>query len=160
MNRKIFIFDLDGTLIDSYHRQRHLRDETMSWDERFDTYHSEIETDKPILHSMAICNALYQAGHDILFLTARSACQRAGTVSMLSQYLTMTPEEISDSMVMRPEGDRRPDQEIKSEMFDALSEEDRARVYGVFEDLEHLVQMWRDKGLYCYQVVHTPIPHN
>ncbi len=131
----------------------------MSWDERFDVYHSEIETDKPILHSMTICNALYQAGHDILFLTARSACQRAGTVSMLSQYLSMTPEEISDSMVMRPEGDRRPDQEIKSEMFDALSEEDRDRVYGVFEDLEHLVQMWRDKGLYCYQVVHTPIPH-
>lgn len=158
MYAKIFLFDIDGTLVDSYHRQRHLKDESKTWDERFDTYHTEIETDKPIPQSMEICSALFIAGHRIIFFTARSDCQRQGTVAMLAKHLVIPAPLIDANLIMRPIGDRRDDATIKTEMYDALSDDERGRIYGVFEDIDHLVKMWREKGLYCYQVVHEPIP--
>ena len=51
---------------------------------------------------------------------------------------------------MRPDDDYRPDAELKSELFDKLD-----LVYSdtiIFDDRQSVVDMWRARGLTCFQV--------
>ena len=55
---------------------------------------------------------------------------------------------------MRPDGDYRPDAELKSELFDKLVD-----IHGfdtedtiIFDDRQSVVDMWRARGLTCFQV--------
>ncbi|MDH5259255.1 MAG: hypothetical protein OEX07_14670 [Gammaproteobacteria bacterium] len=53
---------------------------------------------------------------------------------------------------MRPDGDTRPDYEVKQEMLDHTLEMDRERLIAVFDDCQQVVDMWRRNNVKCYQV--------
>jgi len=56
-----------------------------------------------------------------------------------------------DELFMRPEGDMRPDNIVKAELFDTYVR-DNYDVQFVIDDRDQVVDMWRRMGLACLQV--------
>ena len=60
-------------------------------------------------------------------------------------------ETVFRSILMRKQGDFRPDEEVKLEIY--YNEiEPRYNVIAVFDDRDKVVKMWRENGLMCCQV--------
>lgn len=60
---------------------------------------------------------------------------------------------VYDELWMRAEGDRRPDDVVKAELFDAHVR-DRYDVRFVLDDRDRVVALWRRMGLRCWQVTY------
>ncbi|MBX7135372.1 MAG: hypothetical protein K1X67_22100 [Fimbriimonadaceae bacterium] len=56
-----------------------------------------------------------------------------------------------DLLLMRPNGDSRPDEVVKEELFRRHVESSYS-VVGVLDDRDRVVRMWRRIGLVCFQV--------
>lgn len=126
------IFDIDGTLSiigdrDPYDASRCLED-TPNWD---------------------VCDVLImlsEGGSKIIFVSGRSEDHRKQTEEWLYQNIGF-----AGPLYMRASGDSRKDSIVKSELFDTHI----APYYwvaGVFDDRQQVVDMWRAKGLTCFQV--------
>ncbi len=61
-----------------------------------------------------------------------------------------------DELYMRAVGDTRKDWMVKAEIFD-LHIRNRFRIFGVFDDREQVVKMWRAIGLTVFQVAEGKI---
>lgn len=54
-----------------------------------------------------------------------------------------------DHFWMRKEGDKRPDFEVKKEIYDAMVK-DKYNVFCVFDDRMQVIDMWKDEELYVF----------
>lgn len=91
-------------------------------------------------------NALYDAGYRIIIFTGRDAEHRA----VVEQWLNDNNVKW-DELVMRPQGDKRNDNIVKSELFD----EHVAPHYNFlaqYDDRQRVVDALRAKGINVYQV--------
>lgn len=139
MEKKIAIFDLDGTLCDNQHRA-HLAHEKR-WDDfnaacYLDTIHPHIEA---ILRGLA-------ATHLIVLLTGRDGKYLDTTRQWLRDH-----EIPYDFLLMRPEGQYH----IADHDFKWLVINQHFNVQNiamVFEDRQRVVDMWRAHGVPCLQV--------
>ena len=145
-NRKhIVVFDLDGTLANGRHRN-HLvpkpedAHSTYAWDK----HNLEADKDEPIQDTIDVCNALYEAGYEIVILTGRCDVSAALTVLWLDKYGVKY-----DRLLMRPREDHRPDTLFKEEALLLLGLDD---ILCCYDDLEHVATMMRGLGLTCYLV--------
>jgi hypothetical protein len=164
------IFDIDGTLADATHRLHFIKD-TAHWVSKpgrlpgpdWDTFLSDeqVAKDAPIAPIWGAMNALLRTGHRILFITGRKESTRAMTTEWLLDWscpvrrhaaIRLRPvPNITPSIYMRSDGDRRPSEVVKEEGLM------RARADGfnpvmVFEDRDTDTAMWRRNGLLCCQV--------
>ena len=55
-----------------------------------------------------------------------------------------------DTLIMRPDGDFRPDREFKQEILNGLKE--THNIIMTFDDRNQVVEMWRDNNIPCLQV--------
>ncbi len=129
-----WIVDLDGTLALLGDRSPYATD--------------GIERDQPNWPVIQVVQSLAanpQVGA-IVILSGRSEATREATQAWLAQH-----EVPCDLLLLRPEGDYRPDQVLK---LQALRKriEPHYRVTGVLEDRAKVVRMWREQGLVCLQV--------
>lgn len=139
MEKKIAIFDLDGTLCDNSHRE-HLA-KNKEWDAfnaacHLDTIHPHIEA---ILRGLA-------ATHLIVLMTGRD-----------SKYMDVTRQWLNDHeipydfLLMRPSNTFHiADHDLKWAMANQFF--DVKNVAMVFEDRKRVVDMWREHGVPCLQV--------
>lgn len=138
-----FIFDIDGTIADCSHRLEHIKKDNPDWD----TFYSLCVNDKPIDYVCHLMRVLAR-NFEIVFVTGRSEKFRKHTVEWLkSQFGSF----VDYCLFMRPDGDHRPDYELKKEIYKKHIK-DNFDVLGVFEDRDQVVKMWRELGLTCYQV--------
>lgn len=139
---KAIIFDIDGTLA--------IRDTGPDGRGPFDWDRvGEDAVNEPV---MTIANMLGFAAaidssqsHRILFFSGRDECCREQTELWL---FTNFPYDFQ--VLMRPQGDKRPDHEVKWEMRQALG--DIYDIIAVFDDRNQVVDMWRANGITCMQV--------
>ena len=133
-----YVFDLDGTLADATHRLHFIQQEPKDWDSFF----GAVGDDAPIHHVIDIANALEAIGFGVVIWTGRpERCQR-DPISWLQKHGVRF-----DALLMREDGDRRPDHEIKMEWLALLG-----GVTAAFEDRSRVVAAWRAAGVPCYQV--------
>jgi hydroxymethylpyrimidine pyrophosphatase-like HAD family hydrolase len=138
------IFDLDGTLAFTEHREHHLRKTPKDWDAFF----AECINDTPNLPLIETYNALSLAGHRCAIWTGRSGVMVQQTVDWLVlNGVGMVAGGVGE-MVMRREGDHRPDTVLKEEWLAS----EAAPPDLVFEDRASVVDWWRSKGILCAQV--------
>ena len=130
-----YIFDIDGTLADS----RGVRDV-------YDN--TRVHLDKLIEPVAWVYGALERVGYDILFLSGRAEGCREQTQNWLREHVVSPREPLR--LYMRPEGDRRDDAVVKSELFDRVSQ--HYNVLGIFDDRARVVNMWRTRGLKTFHV--------
>ena len=144
------LFDIDGVLADMDHRKYLLSEKPVDWDKFYlaaildNPMHSTIKLLKIIYQSQDTYNELNPRPF-IFLITGRSSKYENLTKMWLNDYGIR-----HDGLYMRPEGDHRPDSEVKKEIY-RKEIKDNFNVIAVFEDRTRVVEMWRAEGLTCWQ---------
>ena len=146
----LYIVDIDGTVALIDHRLHYLDniDDLARWDK----FYNECHNDEPNLPVINTINLLLQSGADIWFFTGRKESIRVKTVNYLTKYINIQPNDLEDTLLMRPEGNRTPDNELKLFWYSNMLDYDKSRLQAVFEDRDRVVGMWRENNVACFQV--------
>ena len=146
---RVYIVDIDGTLANISHRLHFIQREPKDWDGFFDA----CVDDAPIQDVIDVVKALTLAGlYDdatrVIYLTGRPERVRSKTINWLANN-HLPPAEL----IMRKDGDHRPDTKAKKELMDAIVAKGD-QIVGVFEDRPSVVRVWREMGLTVFQMNH------
>lgn len=147
MNKPLYIFDLDGTLALTEHRQHLVQCDKPDWRAFFAACVDDLPN-HPVILTMHL---IADGGADVYIWSGRSEEVREETekwVEASTLFATYTDSELR----MRPAGDFTPDEILKRRWFDELTPEDRQRLVAVFDDRDKVVAMWRAAGVPCFQV--------
>jgi len=135
---KVVICDLDGTLADCSHRQHFLSHEKKDWKGFFDGIPDDtvrIDVLDQILE--------LEKENKIIFVSARPENYRKQTEEWLEK--TFEGYELGTALIMREANDKRPDTEVKSDIYDKYLK--NLDITVVFDDRPSVIRMWREKGL-------------
>jgi predicted kinase len=132
-----WIVDVDGTLALGRFREPGRRS-PYDW--------SRVGEDDPHRPVILLVGALADAGYRLVVMSGRSDICRDATHRWLTDH-GITP----DVLLMRQDGDYRPDHVVKGELFDRHVRGSYC-VHGVLDDRDSVVAMWRSLGLMCAQV--------
>lgn len=146
--RPLYIFDLDGTLALTDHRQHLVRCEKPDWGAFF----RACVDDEPNWPVWSLLQTLLSTGADVQIWSGRSAEVMNETLAWMHNRVGLSEESEDMRLVMRREGDFTPDEELKRGWLDAMSPYDRRRLVCVFDDRDKVVAMWREAGVCCCQV--------
>ena len=138
-DRPIIVCDIDGTLADGSHRERHLKGEKKDWK----SYYAELSGDAPINLVVRWVRELSKE-HTICLVSGRpDTYQRETLVWMIDNGIPY------DYLFMRSGGDKRPDTEVKKQILDWLPKD---KIKFVIDDRPSVIRMWRENGLTVYPV--------
>ncbi len=126
------IIDIDGTLSNSEHRE----DLKGKWDEYFNAAYKDTlyEDSKQIAEML-------DNSCEIILLTGRPERIREDTLKWLADN-----EIAYDTLIMRPEGDKRSGVETKKDLFERYIEGKYDILFVVDDEAQNL-KMFQDKGL-------------
>ena len=163
--KNTIICDIDGTIADVRHRLHYIRNEDGSKkrykDTDWDGFNKACCADAPFMDVIQLVANAAKIGTldslNLYFFSGRNEVVRAATITWLQTHAALCgvnwygDKEWDKHLIMRSEGDRRPDTQIKGEMADAagLTPEN---VLAVFDDRQCVVDMWREKGFRVMQV--------
>jgi hypothetical protein len=143
----LYIFDLDGTLALTDHRQHLVRQQPFDWPAFF----AACVNDSPNWPVISTMVTLLDKGCDVWIWSGRSAAVMNETRTWLQHHIAAErADEIE--LCMRREGDYTPDEQLKEGWLKAMSAFDRKRLVAVFDYRDKVVAMWRRNGLACFQV--------
>lgn len=140
------IFDIDGVLADNRHRRSLIEAPPKDWD----TYYDRMGAD-PVIQPVADIMATMAMTNNIFLCTGRPTQYRQRTNNWLKAA------ELWDHvyrMFMRPEGDRRPNPDLKRDMAEAITME-YGPIYMVFEDDPRSVKVWKEYAHTVLEVSHV-----
>ena len=143
--KNIVIVDIDGTISKVGDRIKYLKQNPVDWDSFYDSCFE----DEPIEEICRLVMSLYRIGYNIVYCTGRRESVRYKTNKWLFDNLLPLPT--TETLLMRPNGDRRHDTEVKPELITnaGIKLDDIAFV---LEDRDSMVKKWRKMGLKCLQV--------
>lgn len=156
-NTPLYIFDLDGTLALIDHRRHILdnKDNSHRWSE----FYQACIYDQPNRAVVKTMFELLTADCEVWIWSGRSREVYRQTVSWLGLntnfFNQLVPsDEYRDNfqLKMRKEGDFTPDEVLKKQWYEVLSQEDKTRLIAVFDDRQKVVDMYRSLGLTVFQV--------
>jgi hypothetical protein len=133
------VFDLDGTLALTEHREHFMKREPKDWR----GFYAACVGDQPSLPVVKTAHALMKDGHRVEIWSGRSMEVAAETAQWLADH-GMADVPIK----MRPDGDHQPDTKLKAAWLEAANQTPDL----VFEDRASMVAMWRSQGIVCCQV--------
>src|SRR5260221_11310857 len=105
-----YIFDIDGTLSDTTHRQHFLQETPKNWDSFF----AAGIDDKPIKHVCKIALLIHTSYLHVVYLTGRSDAFQHQTMTWLMQHVSLYATKI----YMRNAADYRKDHSVNGEILD------------------------------------------
>lgn len=153
------VFDLDDTLADSTARVKKYLYEPGGYgvigrrikNPDWESFFAECVNDEPIESTLNLAKLLYTSGCNIKIWTARCASVREQTELWLDKHFRVFAARDHTDLLMRPEGVRADDDELKKMWLDTH------KAMGwvpdiVFEDRTRMVDMYRAEGITCYQV--------
>lgn len=142
MEKKIFVFDVDGTLANCSHRQQFVRQKPKRWD----LFNKTMDKDTPHDDIIWLAKLFYELGHTVVVCSGRGAENKDVTVKWLDEHGVKF-----NGLYMRRERDYRSDDIVKAELL-AEIRKDYGEPFMVFDDRSSVVQMWRANGIRCCQV--------
>lgn len=157
MSKPLYIFDLDGTLALTDHRQHLVQREKPDWPGFF----AACVDDQPNVPVIRTLQALRQSGAECWIWSGRSDEVKAQTVEWLSKngcfgfpsnVLWAWPLLASERFRMRAAGDYTPDDQLKARWLSEIYPPEYKRLIAVFDDRDKVVAMWREAGVPCFQV--------
>jgi hydroxymethylpyrimidine pyrophosphatase-like HAD family hydrolase len=144
-NKMLVVFDIDGTLANCEHRLHHVLSKPKNWP----AFDAGIPNDTVIPQVAAMFFTLRDAGHDIVFATGRNDRSRDDTVAWLTANDFWCP---LSHLYMRSKDDYRSDDIVKRELLDDIVADFGKKPDMVFEDRPRVVKMWRDNGIFVFDV--------
>ena len=149
--KKTVIFDLDGTLalIDKRRAISTKDNGKMDWDKFFDP--KNIDLDLPNTPVITMAQTLHSQGFRIVIFSGRSKRTKDATNKWLDKH-----DVPCDVLKMRPTNDHwhfMKDSDLKEFWLDDLFPNGFINdIFAVFDDRNQVVDMWRSRGLTCFQV--------
>ena len=143
MNKKVIIFDVDGTIANVEHRRHFVNQKPADWK----SFRAETVNDTPVEHVCDIAKRFIAQGDEVAFFSARNESEREVTEKQISEWIG----DGHKGLFLRPDGDFRPDEEFKSDLADKF-EELGGKIDLVFDDRNKVVDMWRQRGTTVVQV--------
>jgi hypothetical protein len=139
---KTWIVDIDGTVAIMGDRSPY------DW--------SRVGEDTPNEPVLRVVIALLEAHNNVIFMSGRMEQARTQTelwlgVQIGKHYPVFCMESCCSPLFMRGNGDYRPDNIVKRELYDKHVH-GKYDVIGVIDDRASVVEMWRDMGLTCLDV--------
>lgn len=143
------IFDLDGTLANVEHRLHHVRRTPPDWDAFFAACGDD-PPNEPVVglfEMISRSNAYATPGVTPFIVSGRPESTREATA------LWLTRQGIYDwnyeALLMRPDGDHRPDHVLKAEILANIRGQGYEPLFAV-DDRPSVVRMWRAHGVPCF----------
>jgi len=152
---KVVISDLDGTLCDVEHR-RHFVRPPEGFKKNWPAFFKGIKDDTVKESCAILLRAMAWSGYKIVYCSGRSDNERQATVDWLKKHgLDMFLGEQEwfgvSPIYMRNRQDSRRDDIVKEIILDFESLRRYNPVFTV-DDRNQVVQMWRRRGLTCFQI--------
>lgn len=151
VNTSTVIFDIDGTLADCTHRQHHIHPVQIEGQPRarknWHAFFTACVDDKPITDVIEVLHLYHSVGYSIILVSGRSDIVRIQTEQWLENWNIPY-----DHLLMRKQGDYRPDDIIKEEILHRDILHHFSPICAVYDDRDRVVSMWRRNGLRCFQV--------
>ena len=158
--KPLYIFDLDGTLALTEHRQHILDDKDDA--DRWRKFFAACIYDEPNMPVIRTLQALRGSGAEIWIWSGRSDEVRSETVEWLCKhgcmgnnptgFLPAWPFGAPERFRMRKAGDFTPDEQLKAQWLSEIEPPEYSRLTAVFDDRDKVVAMWRANGVPCFQV--------
>lgn len=143
---KAIIFDMDGTLVDVSSVRHHVQGGPQNnYKKDFDAFHRDAVNCPPIKWVKNMAWDYHLKGYSVIQVTARSERYRSSTSWWIAD--NNVP---SDALYMRPDGDYRPDYEVKKEILDRLLL--RYDIIAAYDDNPNIVRLWSEYGILCHVV--------
>lgn len=139
--KKIIVVDIDGTIAKVGDRLKYLKETPTDWDK----FYSSCFEDEPIQVIIDLIENLHHS-YEMVYCTGRREEVRDITTKWLLQK-GLFP----NTLLMRPNGDKRHDTEVKPEQL-KLEGIELNQIAFVLEDRDSMVKKWRDLGVKCLQV--------
>lgn len=141
--KNIVLCDIDGTLADIKHRLHFVKDnpEKKDWKSFFDA----MWDDTPRLETIDKLMQYEEKGHPIILISARPEDYREVTEAWLEARV-FKGYEAHLTLFMRKSGDKRPDTDVKQEIYDKYFK-DKYPIEVVFDDRPSIIRMWRSNGV-------------
>ena len=150
--RRAVIFDIDGTLVDSFHRSNMITDWIAATNDQIHEYAAQMHKDTPIPAMVELCRTLHTAGYAIVLLTSRDCTQYQATAEYMKQYgIPFDELVVRDSI-----DDRRSSRVYKAEKLAQIQE--RYEVEFAIDDENGVTQMFRERGVPCLQCDGVGLP--
>ena len=153
MSKRTYIVDLDGTVAKLDHRLPLIQGEPESkdWDAFFDacTKDEPIRDVIDVIRAVAFYADATREETRIIYLTGRPERIRLKTAAWI-----LTNKLPNGELVMRKDGDHRPDTKAKKELMQKIMSEGD-RIAGIFEDRPAMCRVWRELGLTVFQLNHV-----
>jgi phosphoglycolate phosphatase-like HAD superfamily hydrolase len=144
VKHRAWIFDIDGTLANTDHRIHHIKPvegQKKSWGSFF----REAYKDKPYDHVLIINQMVASWGvleaDKIVVMTARPEDRKEDTIVWLEEHGVKY-----DMLFMRPVNERKPDYEVKRDLYREHLK-DSYEIVCAFEDRLQVAKMWREEGI-------------
>lgn len=134
------VFDMDGTLVD-VSGIRHLV-EGGNKQRNFDAFHKESVNCPSIPWVLSAAIDAKALGYRVIQVTARSEKYRPHTSWWLADNFVP-----SDGLFMRPDGDYRPDYEVKRDILDHLVKSYDIRQ--AYDDNPAIIGLWSEYNIAC-----------
>lgn len=141
---QVVIVDYDGTISDGTHRLNLLPTANQHLTETWLEFNQAAKYDEPIDNTIAVVNALYDAGKIIIVLTGRADHVRDDSEEWLRYHGVK-----HHHLVMRRATDNRKDTIIKEEFLRILG---IGRILCAFDDSPSVIAHFRSLGLTVYAV--------
>lgn len=132
-DQRCYVVDLDGTV--AHNGKRSIYDE------------SKVDTDTPIHHVMLVVKSLLEAGIKVVFLSGRQGTEEClrKTREWLVTYLG--DQALDCLLIMREEGDTRPDYVVKLELFDRYIRNNYYVLAAIDDRKQVIEQCWNVLGV-------------
>ena len=137
------VFDLDGTLALTEHREHHIKKDPPDWDAFFEACDKD-RPNKKIISLLDRLSADYRVAIEIW--SGRNEQVRDKTIKWLADHGLHLGEHYQ-GLRMRGSTDFRPDHALKLEWAGERKKPDI-----VFDDRNSVVDAWRSAGIVCCQV--------
>lgn len=141
---KSIIVDVDGTLADCEHRRHFVEKKPKDWKSFFAREH--VLKDPAIMPVVHLVRCMAESGYHVIIVTGRQRSHKDMTI----EWLRKNGIPFS-SFFCRDEGDFREDYVVKSEILDHLISIGHD-IHFTVDDRKQVVDMWRARGLVCFQV--------
>lgn len=141
----LVVFDIDGTLANIDHRLDYVRSKPKNWK----AFNAGIPNDKvnyPVAEMFWALSATEQ--HTIILASGRSEDSRIST----QDWLRKNSLSAYDKLYMREAGDYRSDDIVKQEILGQIIADYGKKPNMVFDDRPRVVKMWRDNGIFVFDV--------
>jgi phosphoglycolate phosphatase-like HAD superfamily hydrolase len=140
----LVVFDIDGTLADIEHRLDYVRSKPKNW-KAFDAGIPNDKVNEPVAE---VFDAMIMGGHTVILASGRSERTRIAT----QDWLRKNGFSSYDKLYMRPADDYRGDDIVKREILDEMTRAWGRKPDMVFDDRPRVVRMWRDAGIFVFNV--------